>query len=289
MSYGSDPYEAGQREALRATDALLDRIGSRVPTPEDLDDPLVAALALMAAEIDLDAVPVEVTRAAVERDLAGLRLAGPQVRSATGRRRRRAHRPRARPPRRAGLHGEHRVAPAPGGETPAPGPPAARPLPSPRRGRCRVRAAGPGARSRGPASAAPEPRGSVRRGDRGARAGLGVSAAVTGGRSVNPLTGLQQVVAQLTGGRTAEQQDLYARANHELDQAQAALDQGDRAAARNWVKQYDALKRTVLTDEDKNALEKRRASIQAATRPLTRRGSAGAPDGARRARLASMT
>ena len=27
------------------------------PTAEDLDDPLVAALALMAAEIDLDAVP----------------------------------------------------------------------------------------------------------------------------------------------------------------------------------------------------------------------------------------
>ena len=44
---------------MLATDALLDRVGARAPTPDDLDDPVVAALALMAAEIDLDAVPVE--------------------------------------------------------------------------------------------------------------------------------------------------------------------------------------------------------------------------------------
>jgi hypothetical protein len=92
--------------------------------------------------------------------------------------------------------------------------------------------------------------------------GTGVSAAVTGGRSVNPLTGIQQVVAQLTGGRTAEQQEVYAKADRDLQQAQAALDHGDRAGARNWLEQYDALKLTVLTAEDENALGKRRASIQ---------------------------
>ncbi|MGZ4603495.1 MAG: hypothetical protein ACXV0U_07830, partial [Kineosporiaceae bacterium] len=67
MTTPHDPFEAGQREALRSTDALLDRLGARTPTPGDLDDPVVAALALMAAEIDLDAVAVDATRVAAER------------------------------------------------------------------------------------------------------------------------------------------------------------------------------------------------------------------------------
>jgi len=92
--------------------------------------------------------------------------------------------------------------------------------------------------------------------------GTGVSAIVTGGRSVNPLTGLQQVVAQLTGGRTAEQQDLYAKAEADLKQAQAALDRGDRSAARGLMKQFDALKLAILTSEDRTALDKRRTAIQ---------------------------
>jgi hypothetical protein len=274
MSYGSDPYESGQREALQATDALLDRIGSRVPTPEDLDDPLVAALALMAAEIDLDAVPVDVTRAVVERDLADVRLAGPQPPSGN---------PDAVVDERTGLVLDLRdvrgfaddaaagaAVPPPTGDD--------RSQRRPRRGSSRPAAPAPGAiappRSLPRSSSRPGGRTEGRRPRRLNPAaaflvvvaalvlGIGVSAAVTGGRSVNPLTGLQQVVAQLTGGRTVEQQDLYAKADRDLKQAQAALDQGDPAGARSAVKEYDALKLTVLTDEDKSALAKRRAAIE---------------------------
>jgi hypothetical protein len=270
MSYGSDPYEAGQREALRATDALLDRIGSRVPTPEDLDDPLVAALALMAAEIDLDAVPVDVTRAVVERDLADLRLAGPQPPSSN---------PDAVVDERTGLVLDLRDAP---GSADEPG--AAQPARDDR-GPRRPRRGSPYSGAPAPGAIAPPrslPRSSSRPGGRteGRRTrrlnpaaaflvviaalvlGIGVSAAVTGGRSVNPLTGLQQVVAQLTGGRTVEQQDLYAKADRVLKQAQAALERHDPARARDWLKQYDVLKLSVLMHDDKNALEKRRASIE---------------------------
>jgi hypothetical protein len=265
MSYGPDPYEAGQREALRATDALLDRIGSRVPTPEDLDDPLVAALALMAAEIDLDAVPVEVTRAAVEGDLAALQLAAPQPQSGNA---------DAVVDERTGLVLDLRDV---GDSAPHTEPGAA--LRRPQRGSKRPAPPAPPAaiappRSLPRASSRPSGRPEGRRPRRLNPAaafvaviaalvlGSGVSAVVTGGRSVNPLTGLQQVVAQLTGGRTAEQQDLYAKADRDLKQAQTALDHGDPAAARGWLRQYDALKLTALTDEDKNALGTRRTSIQ---------------------------
>lgn len=267
MSYGPDPYEAGQREALRATDALLDRIGSRVPTPEDLDDPLVAALALMAAEIDLDAVPVEVTRASVEGGLADLRLAGPQPQS--------GH-PDAVVDERTGLVLDLRNVPASSGDADA----------GTARRRLARKAAGPRRPRPGttaPAAIAPPrslPRSSSRPGGRTeerrrrrltpaaafvaviAALGLsiGVSAAVTG--SANPVTGLQQVVAHLTGGRTTEQQELYAKAEHDLKQAQAALDARDGAAARSWLKQYDALRKDVLTSEDQTALTKLRTSIQ---------------------------
>jgi hypothetical protein len=281
MSYGSDPYEAGQREALQATDALLDRIGSRAPTPEDLDDPLVAALALMAAGIDLDAVPVEVTRAVVERDLADLRLAGPTPSGRVG---------EPVVDERTGLVLDLRDAPAPTGDSDAG---------AARRGRLAraaaalrpadddrsLRRGSPGPGTPAPAAIAPprslprsgSPPGGRTEGRRRRRLnpaaafvaviaalvlGTGVSAVVTGGRSVNPLTGLQQVVAQLTGGRTAEQHELYAKADRDLKQAQAALVSGDRAGARSWLKQYDALRLDVLTDEDKTALGKLRTSIQ---------------------------
>src|SRR4051812_28709291 len=224
MSYGSDPYEAGQREALRATDALLDRIGSRLPTPEDLDDPLVAALALMAAEIDLDGVPVEATRAAVERDLP---VAGSQAPPA---------RPDAVVDERTGLVLDLRDVPASAGDPDAaaalrrrlPGAAAElrpadghRALRRPRRPVSRPTGSTTGAiapprslpRSGSRPSGRPEGRRPRRLNPAAAFVaviaalvlGTGVSAAVTGGRSVNPLTGLQQGVAHLTGGRTAEQ------------------------------------------------------------------------------------
>lgn len=51
---------------LQATDALLDRLGRREPTPDDLDDPLIASLALLGAEVDLDVAPVARTRRALQ-------------------------------------------------------------------------------------------------------------------------------------------------------------------------------------------------------------------------------
>ncbi len=55
-------------ELLQETDALLDRLGARTPTPDDLDDPIAAALAVFAAGIDLDPVPVARTRRALSAD-----------------------------------------------------------------------------------------------------------------------------------------------------------------------------------------------------------------------------
>ena len=49
---------------LAETSALLDRLGGRRPTPDDLDDPVAAALAVFAADVDLAAVPVATTRRA---------------------------------------------------------------------------------------------------------------------------------------------------------------------------------------------------------------------------------
>jgi hypothetical protein len=52
-------------EALRRTDELLDRLGRREPGPRDLDDPVAAALAVLAGDVDLSPVPVLDTRQAL--------------------------------------------------------------------------------------------------------------------------------------------------------------------------------------------------------------------------------
>ncbi|MFN8079553.1 MAG: hypothetical protein U0Q19_08300 [Kineosporiaceae bacterium] len=49
---------------LIQTDELLDRIGRRQPTAGDLDDPVLASLAVLAADVDLNPAPVERTRRA---------------------------------------------------------------------------------------------------------------------------------------------------------------------------------------------------------------------------------
>ncbi len=110
MRSSDDPFDARPTPEVLATDALLDRVGARAPTPDDLDDPLVAALALMAAEIDLDAVPVETTRAALARAVPDLdvppatRQARPPLHDEERRvaRRARTRHRRQRRPRRAG-------------------------------------------------------------------------------------------------------------------------------------------------------------------------------------------
>ncbi len=61
--------------ALAETDLLLDRLGDRSPYPDDLDDPLFAALAVLAADVDLDEVSPQRTR----RTLAEHGLWPPQM------------------------------------------------------------------------------------------------------------------------------------------------------------------------------------------------------------------
>lgn len=280
--YGPDPFEAGQREALRSTDALLDRIGSRAPTPEDLDDPLVAALALMAAEIDLDAVPVEAVRAAVDHDLADLHP-GDALRA--------GGQPDALVDERTGLVLDLRDVPASAGDAAArerlqrrlsAGAAGERPAASgsglrrPRRGVRRDRPSASAAIAP-PRSLPPSrPAGATPAARRDRRLtpatafvaviaalilGTGVSAAVTGGRSVNPLTGLQQVVAELTGGRTAEQSDLFEKAQADLDAASGAVDRGDRVEARAHLRDYDRLDLGILARADQDRLKAHRTQL----------------------------
>lgn len=52
---------------LHDVDAALDRLGGRDPDAADLDDPVVALLAEFAADVDLDAPSVDVTRNALTR------------------------------------------------------------------------------------------------------------------------------------------------------------------------------------------------------------------------------
>ena len=280
--YGPDPFEAGQREALRATDALLDRIGSRAPTPEDLDDPLVAALALMAAEIDLDGVPVELTRAALEQHLGDLDLAGPPrsigvphavadepaalvidlrdvpaaAADPTARERMRRRPPGAAPAHAAAHDGELRHPRRTGrSERAAATGPIAPPRSLPRTRPGTVRPEGRRERRLTPGTAFVAVIAAL-------VLGIGVSAAVTGGRSVNPLTGLQQVVAQLTGGRTAEQSVLFDTAQADLDAAAGAVDRGDSAQARAHLRDYLALDLSMLTTDDQHKLAGRLVAIQ---------------------------
>ncbi len=257
MSPSDDPFDARPTAEVRATDALLDRIGARAPTPDDLDDPLVAALALMAAEVDLEAVPVERTRAA----LAGVLPEG--VEGA-------ADVPRADGP--AGVVIDLRdIDPLP--------PSGREQLRRPRRAQRPVEpAVAPGAMApprslpRMPAPGAPGgPRGSRRPDGRRERRlrpmvavavavtaivlGSGVSAAVTGGRSVNPLDGVQQVVAQLTGGRTPEQLVAFEEATTNLRKAQAAVAVGDTGTARSELAKITPQLLAQLTHDDRLVVE----------------------------------
>jgi len=353
-----DPFEAGQRESLRSTDALLDRIGTRAPTPDDLDDPVLAALALMAAEIDLDPVPVDATRAAIQRRVPGLisgpgrRPTGPRpaatvddaprvgndpygvgraddpwrvadgyradgdradghdadgdradgdhadgdhadgrdpdgtladgaarddtaagleidlrdrpgyahARDALRRRLSAAGDPAGAgwavwPPRR--LRGRrHRPGPA----MAAVAPPRSRPsTPSAHR-------AGSAVPSTRPPATVPPARRERRMGPLTALVvalaaivlGSGVSAAVTGGRSVNPLTGVQEVVAQLTTGRTAEQTATYDRDVQLLHEARAAASGGDRATMIGKLAQVST---AGLSPTDASSIEGQRRQV----------------------------
>jgi hypothetical protein len=262
MTPSDDPFDARPTAELLATDALLDRVGARAPTPDDLDDPLIAALALMAAEIDLDAPPLDDTRAALaqadpEFQLSRPASEGPPHDEATGlvidlrdsassrsldrdqvrRPQRRPRQPeRVAPPAAMAPPRSLPRMPAPG----APGGPRAPRAPRERRMR--------------PLLAVAVAVGAI-------VLGSGVSAALTGGRSVNPLDGVQQVVAELRGGRTQDQQQAYDEVKRHLDAAQKAADDGDRAAARSELQKIDKPLLQRLTDEDRARAQARLAQL----------------------------
>jgi len=52
-------------DELRSSDELFDRLGRRAPGPSDLDDPLIATLAVLAGDVDLLPVPVSASRRAL--------------------------------------------------------------------------------------------------------------------------------------------------------------------------------------------------------------------------------
>jgi len=261
MTPSGDPFDARPTAELLETDALLDRVGARTPTPDDLDDPLVAALALMAAEIDLDAVPEEETRAALARavpelDVAptphptlphdernglviDLRGSARAVRAVPGRTD--ASRPQPRPAR------PERVAP-----------PAAMAPP-----RSLPRMPAPGGHPGG--TRAPRERHSRTMRPFVAVAvavaaivlGSGVSAALTGGRSVNPLDGIQQVVADLTQGRSQDQLQAFQEVNRHLDAAQQAVNAREPVRAREELDKIDHALLVRLTEADRSWADKR--------------------------------
>jgi hypothetical protein len=254
---------------MLATDALLDRVGARAPTPDDLDDPLIAALALMAGEIDLDTPPTEDTRAALARAVPDLPLSQAPAasdglahdestglvidlrdlagrageRNEVGRFQRRPRQPEpAGPP----------VAMAPPrslSRMPAPGGPGGTRPPGERRER-RMR-----------------PMLAVAVAVAAIMLGSSVSAALTGGRSVNPLDGVQQVVAGLTHGRTQEQLAARQKAQKHLVDAETAVQTGETEKARQELAKITPQLQAQLYDDDRAVIK---AGIERISRYLPR-------------------
>ena len=91
--------------------------------------------------------------------------------------------------------------------------------------------------------------------------GSGVSAAVTGGRSVNPLDGVQQVVADLKGGRTADQQKAFEEVNRHLDAAQKAAEAHEYETAEAELRKVGGSLLQRLTDGDQAKAKSRIADL----------------------------
>ena len=254
-----DPYDADQQDALRSTDELLDRIGARTPTPEDLSDPVVAALALVAAEIDLDAVPVESSRGALEQAFPDLLLGvcrAPASVDRSGRvldvrNERDAEVVDALASRLPSLstgrgwsrnddlpRGARRSARRPEHAAVAMAPPRSLPRVAPPPGRARA-----GSRPEGRPARRLRPLTAVVVAVAAIILGSGVTAAVTGGRSINPMT----VVAQLTDGRTADQQQLYEADLRRINAARSYVQQGKRSEA---VHQLNRVSVDGLSEDD---------------------------------------
>jgi hypothetical protein len=91
--------------------------------------------------------------------------------------------------------------------------------------------------------------------------GSGVSAAVTGGRSVNPLTGIQQVMSVITGNRTDAQQAAYQAALRQLTLAAKAVEAGQSAKA---VALLDGIDTDSLAPQDAERVKARIAALRKA-------------------------
>jgi hypothetical protein len=85
--------------------------------------------------------------------------------------------------------------------------------------------------------------------------GSGVSAALTGGRSVNPLDGVQQVVTKLTGERTQEQLAARQKAQKYLLDAQAAVQAGETEKARQELAKITPQLLAQLYDDDRAVIK----------------------------------
>jgi hypothetical protein len=258
MNASDDPFDPRPADELLATDALLDRLGARAPTPDDLDDPLIAALALMAAEVDRDAPPLEDTRAALERAVPELdgapapsaseglphdESSPPVIDLRDSAARRTAGRGDVRRPQRP-RHPERTGPPV------AMAPPRSLPrMPPP---------GGPGGSRapRGRRERKMRPMVAVAVAIAAIVLGSGVSAAVTGGRSVNPLDGIQQVVAGLTHGRTQDQLAAYTQARKHLTAAQAAARENDLSKADAELDRITPALLRRLTDDDRAGITK---------------------------------
>jgi hypothetical protein len=261
MTPTDDPFDARPTSELLATDALLDRLGARAPTPDDLDDPLMAALALMAAEIDLDAVPVERTRAALTRALPDLAPVAPEAEAPPHDEQTglvldlRDGAPRPEPFGRGAGAGDARGSRRPPRRRdPAPAPSTAM---APPRSLARVPSShGPGG-GRGPQGRRERrlrPMVAVAVALTAIVAGSGMSAALTGGRTVNPFTGVQLVVAELTGGRTAEQADAFTAADEALERATEHARAGRDEQARADLATATRLLPSLTTDDRKKVV-----------------------------------
>jgi hypothetical protein len=257
MTPSDDPFDPHPTAELLATDALLDRVAARAPTSDDLDDPLIAALALMAAEIDLGAVPVEETRARLARAVPELAAPPPPDAPAD-------HEPTGTV---IDLRDSAAVRRTPGRDEVRR---SARPPLQPERTAPPVAMAPPRSLPRMPAPGA-VPAGS--RAPRGRRErtmrpvvvvvvavaaivlGSSVSAALTGGRSVNPLDGVQQVVAGLTHGRTQEQLAARQKAQKYLLDAETAVQAGQTEKARQELAKITPQLLAQLYDDDRAVIK----------------------------------
>jgi hypothetical protein len=97
--------------------------------------------------------------------------------------------------------------------------------------------------------------------------GSSVSAALTGGRSVNPLDGVQQVVAGLTHGRTQEQLAARQKAQKHLLDAETAVRAGETEKARQELAKITPQLLAQLYDDDRAVIK---AGIERISRHLPR-------------------